>query len=83
MTPPPLLRDYSDDQLKKVAKGEMEIELPKIPCHSQNCERAVAATTFASKKAIGQTKRHEFLLTIQKSRAQIKNHASKKSYFEL
>ena len=82
-TPPPILQDFSDDEIMKAAKGETVLVIPEIPCHSQNCERAVAATTFASKKAIGHKKRHEFLLNLSKNRQLIKTHATKEDYTNL
>ena len=82
-TPPPVLQDFSDEEITKAAKGEIVLSIPEIPCHSQNCERAVAATTFASQKAIGHKKRHEFLLNLAKNRNLIKTHATKKNYTDL
>jgi len=39
-TPPPILRSFTNDQLKNG-----DIDLPKLLCHSQNCERAVKQTS--------------------------------------
>ena len=83
LTPPPILHDFSDDQIIEAGYGTKNLEIPRIPCHSQNCERAVAATTFASKSAIGQNKRHQFLLNLQENREKIRTQASKEEYFDL
>ena len=81
LTAPPLLQEYSDEDIIKAASKELELDLPKIPLHSQNCERAVAATTFASQKAIGIQNRHEFLLNLQANRDKITTQANKDEYF--
>ena len=79
-TPPPILQFYSDEEIIKAGKNQFQLDIPKVPCHSQNCERAVASTTFASKNAIGVQKRHQFLLNLQKSREQIKTRATKQQF---
>ena len=83
LTPPPLLQDFSNDDILKAARGESVLNIPEIPCHSQNCERAVAATTLASKRAIGQENRHQFLLNLEKNRQLISTDATKKNFTDL
>ena len=82
-TPPPILQEFSDEEIIQAGKNELQLDIPKIPCHSQNCERAVASTTLASQHAIGVKKRHEFLLNLQRSREQIKGNAGKRNYLDL
>ena len=82
-TPPPLLQVYSNDLILEAGNGEIDLDIPNIPCHSQNCERAVASTTFASQKEIGQENRHAFLLNLEKNRQLIKTHATKEEYLDL
>ena len=53
----------SDDDLRRCSEGE-DIDLPKIPCHSQDNERAVADTTKAATSVTGYQRRHGFLLNL-------------------
>ena len=64
---PPLLKKFSDDQLKKFVQGEIELSIGDIPCHSQSVERLVALTSSAASSEIGYAKRHSNILNKQKS----------------
>ena len=62
ITEPPLLKKFSNDELKKFAKGSIKITIGDIPCHSQSVERLVAITSKAAASEIGQTNRHSHIL---------------------
>ena len=86
LTPPPLLSKYSDEFLLQVACGTRSLdslEIPPIPCHAQDVERAVADTTRASKYRIGEENRHQYLLNSAKSRSQIGTNPKKSAFFNL
>ena len=70
VTPPPLLKNYSDNELE-LAALDGSIELPEIYCHSIHNERAVKDTTTASKREIGQKKSHEHILNLISNRENI------------
>ena len=53
--------------------GIVIIELPNVPCHSTNVERAVKNTTEACRKAIGKKAQKALIITVQKSRNELKN----------
>ena len=67
ITEPPLLRKYSDEDLKAFSEGKINLEMSKIPCHSQAVERFVALTSSAASHEIGYTKRHANILNKQNS----------------
>ena len=79
VTPPPLLKNFSDDDLRLFA-NDGNIELPEIYCHSIMNERAVKDTTTASQREIGQKKSHEHILNLIANRANIP-YKHKKSDF--
>ena len=80
LTAPPILAPYSDDFLLEVAAGTQSLDLPKIPCHTQDVERAVADTTRASKTKVGHDKRHKYLLNLGKNRSIIARDAKKSTF---
>ena len=80
LTAPPILAPYSDEFLLEVAAGTKSLDLPKIPCHSQDVERAVADTTRASKAKIGLDKRHKYLLNLAKNRSIIGTEPKKSAF---
>ena len=67
ITEPPLLRKYSDEELKGIAEGTLKVEKSKIPCHAQSVERMVATTSIAASNEIGYSKRHANILNKEKS----------------
>ena len=79
VTPPPLLRNYDDETLFDLAL-EGKIEIPNIPCHSVNNERAVKDTSQASMAAIGIEKTHGHILNLVDNRAKIPTR-HKKTHF--
>ena len=80
ITEPPLLRKYSDEELKQFSEGLIELEMSQIPCHSQAVERFVALTSSAAISEIGYTKRHANILNKQKSYQKFPSNF-KKSHF--
>ena len=64
ITPPPLLMNFSNRELKKLKKGD----LPDLPAHNQDCERAVKETTRASACSIGNLDQKRNILATKISR---------------
>ena len=77
ITEPPMLKKYSIEELEAHVLGTKIIELPNVPCHSTNVERAVKNTTEASRKAIGKSNQKALILTVQKSRNELSNRFKK------
>ena len=80
ITEPPLLKTFSNDDLRKFAEGSIEITIGEIPCHSQSVERLVAITSKAAASEIGQTNRHSHIINMEKSCAKIPTRFSKKDF---
>ena len=66
---PPLLADYTNDELKQFAEnGTLYLEPNmKIPCHSQSVERLVGLTSRAAKQVIGREKIHSYILNLERT----------------
>ena len=77
---PPLLRNFSNDDLWDHAKGRRVIKLPDIPVHSQAVERWVQDTAKAAETQIGHKKRHACLLNLEKNRQQFPTNARKELF---
>ena len=77
---PPLLKKFTDDELKQFSKGQIQLEIGKIPCHSQAVERFVAHTSRAASNEIGYEKRHSNILNKQKSFQKFKSKFNKKHF---
>ena len=71
--------DFTSEELMDCANGH-DLDFPPIPCHSQNIERAVATTSEAAEKVIGQEKRHTLILQMNKSRKEVPKNATKQLY---
>ena len=82
ITEPPLLFDYSEDQLRACTEGVDLPDFPDLPAHSQNVERAVAATTEAAANAIGLEDMHALILRIRKARDELPKDAKKSNFLE-
>ena len=80
ITEPPLLFDYSNEQLMDCALSGVDLPVPDIACHSQANERHVAGTTEAFKYAIGHEKVHALRLKTEKSRSEINKDATKSDF---
>ena len=83
ITEPPLLFDYSNKELMDCALSSDDLPVPDIPCHSQNNERHVAATTEAAMNAIGPENMHALLLQMAESRSEISKDATKSDFVNL
>ena len=79
VTAPPLLKNYDDDTLMDLAI-EGKIEIPDIPCHSVNCERAVKDTSKASMEAIGIEQTHGHILNMNENRSKIPTRHKKSDF---
>ena len=75
-TEPPLLFDYTDDDLKK-AVLDNSFNLPAIFNHSQSNEFAVSNTTKAAKKYFDPDKRQASILMTNSSRQKYPRDAKK------
>ena len=80
ITDPPLLRKFSDDDLKQFSEGVKTLEKFDIPCHSQSVERLVALTSSAATSDIGYTKRHSNILNKQNSFKKFKTKFTKTDF---
>ena len=80
ITEPPLLFDYSNEELMDCALSHVDLPVPDIACHSQSNERHVAGTTEAVKHAIGPDKVHALRLKIEKSCSEITKDATKSEF---
>ena len=85
ITEPPLLFDCSNEELMDCALSPCPVDLPvpDIPCHNQNNERHVAATTEAAMNAIGPENMHALLLQMAESRSEISKDATKSDFVNL
>ena len=80
ITEPPLLFEYSNEQLMNCALTQIDLPVPAIACHSQANERHVAGTTEAFEHAIGPDKAHALRLKTEKSRSEINKDATKSDF---
>lgn len=83
LTPPPLLRRVTDDEIwAKITAGETadEWNFGKFPCHTQAVERCVKLVTEASKKVVGAKSRDGFIRSTLASRAAMPKFSSKCSF---
>ena len=79
VTAPPLLSIYDDETLFDLAL-EGKIEVPNIPCHSVNNERAVKDTSQASMAAIGYEKTHAHILNLNENRGRYPTRHKKSDF---
>lgn len=80
LSPPPLLRRVSDDDLwTKIKSGESadEWNFGKFPCHTQAAERCVKLVTEASQNVVGFKSRDGLIRTTLQSRAAMSSFSSK------
>ena len=80
ITEPPLLRKYSDEELKGIAEGTLMVEKSKIPCHAQSVEKMVATTSIAASNEIGYSKRHANILNKEKSYQKFSSRFKKSNF---
>ena len=79
VTAPPVLRNYDDETLYNLAI-EGKIEVPNVPSHSVNNERAIKDTSQASLVAIGMEETHGQILNLGQNRSKICTRHSKKNF---
>lgn len=81
VTEPPMLRQMSLDEIKKIVANPKEIEnLPNYPCHTQAVERGVKMVTEAASVVCGVEKRDAWIKTTIQSREKMPTFFSKKNY---
>ena len=83
LTEPPLLFNYTDQQLLDCVEGIDLPNFPELPAHSQNMERHVAGISEAAANAIGHRNMHALRLKTIKSREQVPTEANKSDFMEL
>ena len=59
VTPPPLLSEYTEDQLRSHIDT---LRIIQIPCHTQSVERGDQLVTESSDSVYGYEARHGFIL---------------------
>ena len=79
VTAPPVLRNYDNETLYNLAL-EGKIEVPEIPSHSVNNERAIKDTSQASLVAIGIEETHGQILNLGQNRSKIRTRHSKRDF---
>ena len=79
VTPPPLLRNFDDESLRKYAR-DGNIPIPNIPSHSVNNERAIKNTSQASAVSVGEDKTHANILNLGESRERIPTRHKKSDF---
>ena len=83
ITEPPLLFEFSNEELMDCVLSHDDLAVPDLACHNQANERCVAGTTEAAKNAIGPEKMHALLLKMEKSRAEVTKDATKSDFVNL
>ena len=81
VTAPPVLRNYDNETLYNLAL-EGKIEIPNIPSHSVNNERAIKDTSQASLVGIGIEETHGHILNLGENRSKIRTRHSKRDFTE-
>ena len=79
VTAPPVLRNYDNETLYNLAL-EGKIEVPNIPSHSVNNERAIKDTSQASLVAIGIEETHGQILNLGENCSKIRTRRSKRDF---
>lgn len=75
---PPLLRDFTDDEIRSAVTKPLE--LLEIPGHTQAVERGVKLMSEAAEKFYGHDRRHGYILTTLKGRSNMPVFESKQQY---
>ena len=73
-TEPPLLKDFSKEELQKFAENPL---LVRVPCHSQAVERCTKLVSEASKQVYGKESRDGYVKATIKSRKIMPAYKSK------
>ena len=77
---PPMLRDYSLDDIKNRNFSE---GFKKVPSHSQHVERFVALTSKAAECAVGYQNRHQYILNKMVACKKVPTSARKDDFVNL
>ena len=80
-TEPLLTTSIPSEELTKFLSNPLQ--LPKIPCHTQSCERAVKEVTIASAQVFGPDRRDGYIRAKLKSRKLFPKNESKKDLVAL
>lgn len=82
ITEPPILKSVTEENLRLFVaqKGEGELNLLRLPCHTQAVERAVKAVTEASATLCNKTAREGFIKAQIDSRKSMPKFDSKKDF---
>ena len=84
VTPPPLLHDFTNDEIDKaIVEGNpllLGSKLLNIPCHTQAVERVIKLVTVASSKVCGQTSRDGYIRAALQSRKVIPTFNTKNQF---
>ena len=69
ITPPPLFKDFSDDELRESIKPKGKpLNIPRFLCHSQHCEGCILKTTKSVTKNIGYANQKSSIIGANSSR---------------
>jgi hypothetical protein len=79
ITEPTFTMHYTEQELTEFVNNR-SLQIPSIPCHSQNVERVVADVTSVSLTTNSHEKRHAKLLSIFSSRASIPTNFKKTDF---
>lgn len=82
LTPPPLLRELNDDEIRLFVSRESKpiMDFKQFPCHTQAVERCVKLVTEASNKVCGQSARDGFIRATLLSRSIMPNFSHKSEF---
>ena len=80
---PPLLRDISVEDFEDCYLLGIDLQVPDIPNHNQNCERAVSNTTEAVENAIGHENQKALIIETNQSKEEIPTRNTKSVFLEM
>merc|ERR1712020_615007 len=80
ITPPPLLEDFSDQQLTDFVYSNDELDVPKLTSHQQHNERAVKATSKEVAHNVGIQAQKGNIIVTDNSRKDLPITSSKKNF---
>ena len=80
ITPPPLLQDFTDDELTEAYLSKQKLDLPKLLCHSQHNEAAVKNTTKEVATNVGHEAQKANIIITGESRKTLPINATKKHF---
>ena len=85
VTEPPVTFGFSEEKLMEIVNGKLDFKahLGNVYCHTQSAERAVANTTLASSKVVGQRARHGFILAVNETRKRFGKTVTKRDFQQL